>query len=329
MRIVNLLVVAGMLFAAPLAWTQGLSADSGRAYPNKPVRIIVPFLPGGASDLSARVLGQSLSEMWGQPIVVDNRTGAGGNIGGALAARAEPDGYTLLMTSGSIVTANPHMYKKKMTFNPDRDLVAITKVATNPQVVLVANSSPAKSVKELIALAKAKPGSLAYGSAGIGSQVHLAVESFLHAAGIDGMHVPYRGGAPALADLISGRIQLLVPNLATAIALITQGRIRALAVTSKQRAPQLLDVPTVAETLPGFENLGWFGLMAPSGTPRSVIEKVYRDAVKALGSAEVTKRFEDLGMTAVSTPPAEFAKAIKEESNYWAKIVAERKLSVQ
>lgn len=329
MRIVNLLAVAGILLAAPLAWTQGLSTDSGQVYPNKPVRIIVPFLPGGASDVSARVLGESLSEMWGQPIVVDNRTGAGGNIGAALAAKAEPDGYTLLMTSGSIVTANPHMYKKKMTFNPDKDLVAITKVATNPQVVLVANSSLAKSVKELIALAKAKPGSLTYGSAGIGSQVHLAVESFLYTAGINGMHVPYRGGAPALADLISGRIQLFIPNLATAIALITQGRVRALAVTSKQRAPQLPRVPTVAETLPGFENLGWFGLMAPAGTSRSVINKVYRDTVNVLGRAEVRKRFEDFGMTPVGTPPAEFAKAIKEESNYWAKIVAERKLSVQ
>lgn len=328
MRIVNLLVIAGALLAAPLAWTQGPSTGSGQAYPNKPVRIIVPFLPGGAADISARILGQRFTDVWGEPVVVDNRTGAGGNIGAELAAKAEPDGYTLLMTPGAVVTANPHVYKK-MTFDPRRQLVAITKVATNPQVVLAANSSQAKSVRELIEFAKAKPGSLSYGSAGIGTQAHLAVESFLHAAGISGVHVPYRGGQAAFADLIGERIQLLLPNLATAMSVITQKRVRALAVTSKERVRQLPDVPTVAETLPGFENLGWFGLMAPAGTPKHLLEKIYQQTAKSLDDADIRKRFSDVGLSTVGNSPAEFSVEIKNESKYWARIIAERGLSLQ
>jgi tripartite-type tricarboxylate transporter receptor subunit TctC len=326
MRSLKWVAVAGALAMAASAGAQTGTKGAG-TYPNKPVRIIVPFSPGGATDIVTRVVAQKFTDQWGQTIVVDNRAGAGGNIGGELAAKANPDGYTLFMTSGSVVTANQHMYKK-MPFNPDKDLVAITNVASGPQVVAVANAVPAKSIGELIALAKAKPGAVTMGSAGVGTQTHLAAENFLYTAKINAVHVPYKGEGPAISDLVGGQIQMLTPNLAAAIAFVHQGRIRALAVTSKARVPQLPSVPTVAETLPGFVNLGWFGLMAPTGTPQAVIDKVHRDTAKVLAEADVRKRFDDLGMSPVGNTPADFAKAIKEESARWAIVIRERNLAV-
>jgi tripartite-type tricarboxylate transporter receptor subunit TctC len=193
---------------------------------------------------------------------------------------------------------------------------------------VVANSVPVKNVKDLIALAKSKPKSITFGSAGFGTQTHLAAENFLYSAGIEANHIPYKGEGPALTDLVGGQIQLLTPNLSAAIGFVNTGKIRGLAVTSKQRAPQVPNVPTVAETVPGFENLGWFGLVAPTGTPPAVIKKVHEDTVKALRSADVTKRFSELGMIPVGNTPAEFAKAMKEESARWARVVRERKLQI-
>jgi tripartite-type tricarboxylate transporter receptor subunit TctC len=302
-------------------------AAHAQTFPAKPVRIIVPFAPGGATDIVTRILAQKLTEAWGQQIVVDNRAGAGGNVGAELAARAPADGYTLFMTSGSIVTANQYMYRK-LNWNPEKDLVAITNVASGPQIVAVHPSFPAKSIKEMIAIAKAKPDTLTFGSAGVGTQTHLAAENFLHAAGINAVHVPYKGEGPALVDLVAGQIIFLTPNLSAAIGYVQQGRLRALGVTSKQRSPQLKAVPAVAETLPGFENLGWFGLMAPTGTPGAVIEKVYRDTAKALEGADLRKRFEDIGMAPVGNAPADFSRAIREEAGRWAKIIRDRKLQV-
>ena len=318
MRYVKWLAAAALSIASA-AYAQG--------YPARPVRIIVPFAPGGATDIVTRVIAPKLTELWGQTIVVDNRGGAAGNIGAELAAKATPDGYTLFMPSGSVMTANQHMYRN-ISFNADKDFVAITNVASGPQIIAVANSVPAKSVKELIALAKAKPRSITFGSAGIGSQTHLAAENFLYTAGIDAIHVPYKGEGPALTDLVGGQIQLLTPNLSASIGFVNTGRIRALAVTSMQRSSQVPSVPAVAETLPGFENLGWFGLVAPAGTPKAVISKVHADMVKVLASADVKKRFDELGMAPVGNTPAEFTKAMKEESVRWARIIRERKLEV-
>ncbi|MBI4204457.1 MAG: tripartite tricarboxylate transporter substrate binding protein [Betaproteobacteria bacterium] len=301
------------------------AAAGAQNYPNKPVRIIVPFAPGGATDIVTRILAQKLNDTWGQTIVVDNRAGAGGNIGGELAAKATPDGYTLFMPSGSVVTANQHLYSK-MPFNAEKDFLAITNVASGPQVIVVHPSFAAKSVKDLIAMAKAKPGSINFGSAGFGTQTHLAAENFVATAGITAIHVPYRGEGPALIDLVAGQINFLTPNLSASIGFVKQGKLRALGVTSKQRAPQVPDVPAVAETLPGFENLGWFGLVAPAGTPKAIIDKVHADTVKALQSGDVKKRFDELGMVPVGNTPAEFARAMKEESARWAKVVRERKL---
>ena len=302
-------------------------ASSAQTYPAKSVRIIVPFSPGGATDIVTRILAQKLTEAWGQQVVADNRAGASGNIGAELAARSAPDGYTLFMTSGSIVAANQHMFKK-LNWNPEKDLVAITNVASGPQVIVIHPSFPAKSVKELIAVAKAKPGSITFGSAGVGTQTHLAAENFIHSAGINVIHVPYKGEGPAMVDLLAGQIIFVTPNLSAAIGYVQQGRLRGLGVTSRKRSSQLPDVPAIAETLPGFENLGWFGLMAPAGTPAAVIEKVYRDTAKALEGPDLRKRFEDIGMGPVGNPPADFAKAIREESVRWARIIRERKLEV-
>ena len=301
------------------AWAQG--------YPNKPVKIIVPFPPGGATDIVTRVAAQKLSEVWGQSVIVENHGGAGGNIGAEAAAKSAPDGYTLFMTSGSIVTANQFIYKK-MPFDPAKDLIPITNVASGPQVIVVNPAFPAKTLKEFIDLARAKPGTLNYGHAGIGSQTHLAAENFLYTANLDVTSVPYKGEGPAATDLVSNQINMVTSNIAAVIGFVNQGKLRALAVTGKQRSPQLPDVPTVGETLPGFENIGWFGLMAPAGTPKEIIDKIYRDSAKFLDSTELRARLYVLGMVPVGNAPADFGKAIQDETARWAKVVRERKIVV-
>jgi len=315
------------MLIACAAHAQTASTGSGQAYPAKPVRIIVPFPPGGATDIVTRIVAQKLNEIWGQTIVVDNRGGAGGNIGAEVAAKAPPDGYTLFMPSGSVVTANQHMYKK-LPFNAEKDFVAITNVASGPQIVAVHPSFPAKSIKEMIAIAKANPGSINFGSAGVGSQTHLAAENFLHTARIDAVHIPYKGEGPALVDLVAGQIIFMTPNLSASIGFVQQNRIRALGVTSRKRSPQVPNVPAIAETLPGFENLGWFGLVAPTGTPQAILDKIHADVTKVLAAADVKKRFDDLGMAPAGNTPAEFTRAMKEESERWARVVRERKLQV-
>ncbi|HTD90343.1 MAG TPA: tripartite tricarboxylate transporter substrate binding protein [Burkholderiales bacterium] len=296
-------------------------------YPDRPVRIIVAFAPGGANDIVTRVLSQKLTETWGQSIVVDNRGGAGGNIGGDLAAKANADGYTLFMTSGSIISANLHIYRK-MPFNPEKDFVAITMVASGPQIIVVNPGFAAKTLKDFIAMAKAKPKTITMGTAGFGTQTHLAGENFMYAAGMDAVHVPYKGEGPALTDLLGGQINFVPANLAAAIGQVQQGKLRGLAVTSLQRLKQLPEVPAAAETLPGFENLGWFGLVTSTGTPKAVIDKIHKDTAKVLQSPDIRARYEQLGMMPVGNTPAQFAKEIKDETVRWGKIVRERNLVV-
>ena len=299
------------------------SAAFGQAWPQKPVRFIVPFPPGGATDISARLLGEKLSQIWGQQVVIENRGGAGGGVGAAEAARAAPDGYTLFFPSGSVVTANQHIYAK-LNYDPEKDFVPITNVVSGPQVVAVPASSPYKTVKDLIDAAKASPGKLTFGHAGIGSQTHLAAESLGHAAGVQFTHVPYKGESAALADLMGGQIQLATSNFAASAALAREGKIRALAVTSKERNPQLPDVPPASDVLPDFESQGWFGLMAPTGTPREVIEKVYRDSARIIHTEDFRARVEQLGMEPVGNTPADFAAAIRQQSARWQKVIKER-----
>jgi tripartite-type tricarboxylate transporter receptor subunit TctC len=313
----------GRVLAACLATVPLVVA--AQSYPNKPVRLIVPFPPGGATDISARIVAQKLGEMWGQTVVIENRGGAGGNIGAAEAARAAPDGYTLFFPSGSVMTVNEHIYAN-MNVRPERDFIPITNAVRGAQVIAVPANSPYRTLKDLIAAAKASPGKLNYGHAGIGSQTHLAGENFLYATGLDIQNVPYKGEAAAIADLVAGQLTMATPNLAAAISFINGGKLRALAVTSRERAPQLPDVPAVGETVPGFENYGWFGIVAPTGTPKEVVDKVYRDTVKALESSDMRARFFVQGLSTVGNTPEEFARAIRTERAFWAKVVRDRKI---
>lgn len=300
-------------------------ANSQERWPSKPVRMVVPFAPGGSTDVLARMLGQKLSERWGQPVVIENKAGAGGNVGADAVAKSAGDGYTLLMASGSIAI-NPSIYKK-MPFDTKKDLLAITNVAGGPMMVVVPDRSPAKTLQDLIALAKDKPGKLNFGSAGVGSQVHLAGENFANAAGISITHVPYKGESAGYNDLIAGQIDLMVGNFAAASALLGPGRLRALAVTSKERTVQLPDIPTVAESgLPGFENTGWFGLLAPAGTSGDIIAKVQRDTAAVMAETETKARLFVQGMTPIGNTPAEFAATIDAEMVRWATVVKNRNI---
>jgi tripartite-type tricarboxylate transporter receptor subunit TctC len=319
MRTLQRLAALALLAALP-------SLAAAQAWPARSVKIVVPFAAGGATDVVARLLAQKLQDAWAQPVVVENKAGAGGNIGGDAVAKSPADGYTLLMTSGSIVTANPHMYKS-LTWDPARDLVGITNVATGPQVIAVHPNVPAKDLKELVAYARANPKKVNFGSAGIGTQTHLAAENFAYYAGVDLTHVPYKGESAAITDLMGGQIQLATPNLAAALAQIREGKLRALAVTSRERSPQLPDVPAAAEALPGFENAGWFGLMAPTGTPKEVIDRIQQDSAKILLSEEFRARLAQLGMAPVANTPADFAAAIRAESVQWAKVIKDRGLT--
>ncbi len=311
----------GLLFALS-------STAHAQAWPQKSVRFIVPFPPGGATDISARMLGQKLTEIWGQTVVIENRGGAGGGVGAAEAARATPDGYTFFFPSGSVMTANQHIYAK-MAYNPEKDFVPVTNVVSGPQVLVVPASSPHKSVKELIDAAKAQPGKLTFGHAGIGSQTHLAAENFVNAAGIDAVQVPYKGEGPALVGLVGGDTAFAVTNVAAAIGHIGSGRLRALGVTSKAEIAQLPGVPVIAKTLPGFENTGWFGIVAPAGTSKEIIQKVYLDTKKALESTEMKARLYVQGLAPVGNTPQEMGRAMKEETALWARVVRERKIKVE
>jgi len=303
-------------------------AALAQAWPQKPVRFIVPFPPGGATDISARLLGEKLSQIWGQTVVIENRGGAGGGVGAAEAARAAPDGYTLFFPSGSVMTANQHIYAK-MAYDPEKDFVPVTNVVSGPQVLTVPASSPFKSVKDLIDYARANPGKLNFGHAGIGSQTHLAAENFVYQAKIQAQAVPYKGEGPGLAALVGGETNFFVGNVAASIGHINGGRLRALGVTSKTEAPQLPGVPPIAKTVPGFENTGWFGIVAPTGTPKEVIDKVYRDTKEALSDTRLRARLFTQGLAPVANTPQEMARDLKAETALWAKVVAERKIQVK
>ena len=317
----------GRVFAFLAAALVAATAQA-QAWPQKPVKFIVPFSPGGATDISARMLGDKLSQKWGQTVIIDNRAGAGGGIGAAEAARAEPDGYTLFFPSGSVMTANQHIYAR-MTYDPEKDFVPITNVVSGPQVLTVPANSRFKSVKELIDFAKANPGKLNFGHAGIGSQTHLAAENFVYQAKIEAQAVPYKGEGPGLAALVSGETDFFLGNVAASIGHIKGGRIRALGVTSTKEAPQLPGVPPIADTVPGFENAGWFGLVAPKGTPKQIVQKVYRDTREALQDPALKEKFFAQGLAPVGNSPEEMAKALKEETALWAKVVKERKIQVK
>jgi tripartite-type tricarboxylate transporter receptor subunit TctC len=323
------LIVKAAVAAVCGAASLGAMAQAQPNWPTRTVTIVVPFSAGGSTDVVARMVGQKLSEMWKQTVVIDNRVGAGGNIGAAAVAKAPADGHTIMMASGSILTVNPHLYKNA-PFS-EKDFTPITNVATGPQVVVVPATLPVKNVKELIQFAKQRQVGLSMGSAGVGSQVHMAGENFVNATGIEVTHVPYRGEAPAYNDLMGGQIQLVVGNIAAVSALVSSpdsSRIRALAVTGTERSKLMPDVPTVAESgFPGFENVGWFGFVGPAGMPAAVVDKIYKDTQKVLESSEVRGRLFVQGMMPVGNAPKDFETAIAAESRKWADIIKARKLT--
>ncbi len=294
---------------------------SAQTYPNKPIRIVVPFPAGGTTDVLARAAAQKMSETLGQPAVVDNRPGAGGNIGAELVAKSPPDGYTLLMGTVGTHAINPSLYPK-MPYDHVRDFAPVILVAGVPNVLVVNPALPVNSVQELIAYAKANPGKLNFASSGNGTSIHLSGELFKTMAGVQIAHIPYKGSAPALQDLVGGQVQLMFDNLPSSLALIKAGKLKALAVTSKERAAALPDVPTMAESgLPGFEASSWFGLLVPAGTPQPIVLKLNADVAKWLASPDAKEKLLAQGAIAAGGTPEDFARHIAAETAKWQKVV--------
>ena len=309
-----LIGVAGIAFAAAAG---AQTAD----YPTKPIRLVVPFPPGGATDLIARAVAQKLGETWGQSVVVDNRPGAGGNIGTELVARSAPDGYTLEMGTVGTHAINASLYAK-LPYDHVKDFAPVILVAGVPNVLVVNPAVPVSSVQELIAYAKANPGKLNFASSGSGTSIHLSGELFKVMTGVQITHIPYKGSAPALQDLLGGQVQMMFDNLPPSLPQIKAGRLRALAVTSATRAPALPDVPTIAESgLPGFEASSWFGILAPAGTPPAIIAKINGEVAKWLTTPEGKEKLAAIGANAGGGSPDDFARHIQAETAKWAKVV--------
>jgi len=305
-------ILFALLLASSQAWAQ--------AYPDKPVRIIVGYPPGGGTDLAARLVQQPLSSRWNQPVVIDNRPGANAVIAAEAVARAKPDGYTLLMAYATEVSLNP-VTMKKLPYDPVKDFAPIVQVASAPLVLAVNPALPANNVKELVALAKAKPGALSYSSSGSGSVHQFAGELFKLQTGTDLLHVPYKGSGPATADAVSGQVQVTYASVASVLRFVQAGRLRALAVTSKKRSPQMPEVPSMVEAgLADFELTSWYGLLAPAGTPAEIISRIHADVVAAMGSAEVQKSFATQGLDMAGGSPQAFGEFIRGEAVKFARI---------
>jgi tripartite-type tricarboxylate transporter receptor subunit TctC len=307
----TLMVLAGWM--PPLAGAQS-------EYPSRPVTLVVPFPAGGSTDLVARLIASGMTKHLGQQIVIENRGGAGGNIGSAAVARAEPDGYTILMATVATHALNPALYKK-MPYDPVADFAPISLLALIPNVLVVNNDFPAKSVQELIDLLKADPGKYSYASSGNGTPLHLSGELFKSMAGVDMVHVPYKGAGPALVDVMGGHVPIMFDNLPPSLEHIRAGSLRGLAVTTKERAPSMPELPAIAETLPGYETYSWNAFFAPAGTPEPIIRKLNEAALAAVKDPEVTAKLKDLSATPVGSTPEELAAHVKAELAKWAPIV--------
>ena len=314
------ITVAARILVVVLAALAPSLALAQAAYPSKPVRLVVPFPAGGTTDILARAAAQKLSEAWGQQVIVDNRPGAAGNIGAELVARAAPDGYTLLMGTVGTHAINPSLYAK-MPYDHVKDFVPVILVAGVPNVLVVNPDLPVKTVPELIAYAKSNPGKLNFASSGSGTSIHLSGELFKSLTGVQMTHVPYKGSAPALTDLMGGQVQLMFDNLPSSLAFIKAGKLRALGVTSAARAAALPDTPAVADTVPGFEASSWFGVLAPAGTPRDIVTKINAETAKWLASPDAKDKLASQGANAVGGAPEVFAKHIQTETTKWAKVV--------
>ncbi len=312
-------------FTCVVAATLLLAAGSGfgqAPYPNRPVRLVVGFPPGGTADILARTLAQKMAETWGQQVVVDNRPGAAGTIGANLVAKAAPDGYTLLMSALASQSIAPGLFAN-LPYDAERDFTPVSNVAELALVVVVTPGLPVKSMRELIAMAKAQPMQLNYGSGGVGSSQHLATEYFSLQAGIKMVHVPYKGSPLVVGDLISGQLALSIDNPTTVLPHVKTGKLRALAVTSLRRWPGAPELPTIAEAadLPGFEVLGWFGVLAPAGTPAEVVGRINAETVRILNLPDVRQRLSEQGAEPAPTTPDQFARFIRAETQKWGRVI--------
>lgn len=310
------LIISGCALVFAMA-----AGGAGAQYPSKAIKLIVPSSPGSGPDIMARAIGQKLNEAWGQPVVIENRPGAGGSIGSEAAAKSPPDGYTLIMGNAGSHSVNPSLYKK-LAYDPVKDFAPVALVSSAPNILIVHPSLPVKSVKELIALAKAHPGDLSFGSGGNGSTAHLSGELFKTLAGINIVHVPYKGAPAAVLGVITGEISMAILNLPPALAHVKSGKLKALGVTTARRSAAVPGLPTIAEAgLRGYEATAWYGVLAPAGTPRAIILKLNGEIVKSLRSAEMKRRIEADGGEIIGSTPEEFAAVLKADIAKWAGIV--------
>jgi tripartite-type tricarboxylate transporter receptor subunit TctC len=298
-------------------------------YPNKPLRVIIPFAPGGPSDVYVRSIAPKLTEAWGQPVVVDNRGGAGGGIGIEIATRAAPDGYTILLGASGALVINPAL-NPKLPYDSFRDLAPITLVVVNPQLMVFHPSLAANSVKELIQLAKTKPAQINYASVGTGSSPHMGMEMFKAMAGVNLVHVPYKGTAPALTDLLGGQVSLMFTSMATVLPQVRAGKLKGIAVGSGKRSPAVPDIPTVAESgVPGFDYVTWFAFYAPAGTPADIIAKLNREIVRALADPQIAKSFSSQGAEPSATTPAGLTAYMHKEHERWKTLIKSANIKME
>jgi tripartite-type tricarboxylate transporter receptor subunit TctC len=314
-----------LLLTAPLLHAQA----SLPAFPGKPVTMVVPFAAGQSGDILARLIGESLARLWGQPLIVDNKGGAGGTLGSIAVVRATPDGYTLLLGSSGPTAIAPSLYKK-VGYDPNKDFTPIVNVAGVPQVLLVSAGSPHRTVQDLLNAARAQPGKLSYGSGGKGSTAHLTMELFKSMAGIEIEHVPYKGAGPAYPDLVAGRLDAMFDTTPAALALIRAGQIRALGVSTEQRTPSLPDVPTLAQAgIKGFELVAWWGILAPAGLNPALQQRLNQDFRKVLALEEVKRRLEDLGMVVLAGSSDDFRQFIRSEHEKFAALIRNNNIVVE
>ena len=314
--------------AITLSTVQSVGAQAVK-YPDKPIRIVVAYTPAGATDILARTIGQKMNEAWGQPVITDNRPGANGNIGTEYAAKATPDGYTLLMVTAGTHGINPGLYRK-LGFDAVKDFAPVSLVAMVPNIFVINNAVPAKDLKEFIAYLKANPGKFNYGSPGNGSTAHLSMELFKTMTGTSMQHIPYKGSAGVLADVIGGQIIATMDNMPPYVPQVKAGKVRAIAVSTTHRSPAVPDVPTVAEAgVPGYDSGAWFGLVAPANTPKDIVDKLSRETARILKLPDVSARLADLGAEAVGGTPEQFAAHFKSEIAKWAKVIKDANVELQ
>jgi tripartite-type tricarboxylate transporter receptor subunit TctC len=312
-----------VLFAFLATLLAAGAASAQAAFPDRPVHILVGYVPGGPNDIIARAIGDRLALLWGKSVVIDNVPGASGNIAGDRVAKAAPDGYTLLLANMAQIVVNPFLFER-MSFDPTKDLAPVSQVAFTPNVLVVPNEVPVHNMQELVAFLRATPGKYTFGSAGVGTTQHLAGELFKSMAKLDIQHVPYRGASQVITDLLGNRITMYLGNIAPLVPLIREGRLRGLAVTSRERFPTFPELPTMAESgFPGYDVTATFGLMTAAGTPADVIDRISRDTNQVLAQDDLRRKLADIGVIVMGTSPADFAAAIRSELTVWPKLIRE------